>query len=248
MDNIRAGGIKLWVHEYVGHLAGEILNEHTNLNEQEAEFEANKVKLVDRAKNIVPSQVRHQAKAEVCHLWMEVEQLDLPQQYVDNTAYSRVCLHLVSCVFGNMEDISGKFARKFVNKAKMFLHCFNHWKLEFREELGEVMGRQGLRGLVALEGAGPLQRSAARVSPDGGETDGAGGHQPSGDSDVVAHVVHLLVHRGDVLHAACLLGVDGREREGGEAVADVLSCDLAQFLPISDLVLPHPAPLTAATR
>ena len=237
MDNIRAGGIKLWVHEYVGHLAGEILNEHTNLNEQEAEFEANKVKLVDRAKNIVPSQVRHQAKAEVCHLWMEVEQLDLPQQYVDNTAYSRVCLHLVSCVLGNMEDISGKFARKFVSKAKMFLDCFNHWKL------GEA-----LPVASELEGAGPLQRSAARVSPDGGETDGAGGHQPSGDSDVVAHVVHLLVHRGDVLHAACLLGVDGREREGGEAVADVLSCDLAQFLPISDLVLPHPAPLTAATR
>ena len=50
------------------------------------------------AKLIVPSQMKHHAEAEACDLLMEVEQLDDLQQYVDDSAYSRVCLYLVSCV------------------------------------------------------------------------------------------------------------------------------------------------------
>merc|ERR1712013_855904 len=38
------------------------------------------------------------AEAEACDLLMEVEQLDDLQQYVDDSAYNRVCLYLVSCV------------------------------------------------------------------------------------------------------------------------------------------------------
>ena len=90
--------IELWGHEYVRHLAGEVVNEYNNLNEEDADSEANKVKLVNLAKNIVPSQMKHHAEAEACDLLMEVEQLDLLQQYVDDTAYNRVCLYLVSCV------------------------------------------------------------------------------------------------------------------------------------------------------
>ena len=82
--------IELWGHEYVRHLAGEVVNEYNNLNEEEADFEANKVKLVNLAKNIVPSQMRHHAEAEACDLLMEVEQLELLQQYVDETYYVRV--------------------------------------------------------------------------------------------------------------------------------------------------------------
>merc|ERR1712117_152414 len=54
--------------------------------------------LVTMAKLIVPSQMKHHAEAEACDLLMEVEQLDLLQQYVDQDAYNRVCLYLVSCV------------------------------------------------------------------------------------------------------------------------------------------------------
>merc|ERR1719445_1983288 len=90
--------IELWGHEYVRHLAGEVVNEYNNLSEEDAAYEANKVKLVNLAKNIVPSQMKHHAEAEACDLLMEVEQLDLLQQYVDDTAYNRVCLYLVSCV------------------------------------------------------------------------------------------------------------------------------------------------------
>ena len=90
--------IELWGHEYVRHLAGEVVNEYNNLNEEDADSEANKVKLVNLAKNIVPSQMKHHAEAEACDLLMEVEQLDLLHQYVDDSAYNRVCLYLVSCV------------------------------------------------------------------------------------------------------------------------------------------------------
>ena len=47
---------------------------------------------------IVPSQMSHHAEAEACDLLMEVEQLDQLIQYVDETAYPRVCLYLTSCV------------------------------------------------------------------------------------------------------------------------------------------------------
>ena len=90
--------IELWGHEYVRHLAGEVVNEYNNLSEEDAAYEANKVKLVNLAKNIVPSQMKHHAEAEACDLLMEVEQLDLLHQYVDDSAYNRVCLYLVSCV------------------------------------------------------------------------------------------------------------------------------------------------------
>merc|ERR1719499_2194998 len=54
--------------------------------------------MVELAKMIVPSQMKHHAKAKACDLLMEVEQLDDLQQYVDDSAYNRVCLYLVSCV------------------------------------------------------------------------------------------------------------------------------------------------------
>lgn len=85
--------IELWGHEYVRHLAGEVVQEYNGTEE-----EATKATLVTLAKLIVPSQMKHHAEAEACDLLMEVEQLDLLQQYVDESAYSRVCLYLVSCV------------------------------------------------------------------------------------------------------------------------------------------------------
>ena len=90
--------IELWGHEYVRHLSGEVVNEYNNLSEEEENFENNKASLVELAKKIVPSQMKHNTEAEACDLLMEVEQLDLLHQYVDEDAYNRVCLYLVSCV------------------------------------------------------------------------------------------------------------------------------------------------------
>ena len=44
--------------------------------------------------------MQHNAEAEACDLLMEMEQLDIltNTDYVDNDAYSRVCLYLTSCV------------------------------------------------------------------------------------------------------------------------------------------------------
>ena len=61
-------------------------------------LEAKRKELVDVARMIVPSQMSHHAEAEACDLLMEVEQLDQLIQYVDETAYPRVCLYLTSCV------------------------------------------------------------------------------------------------------------------------------------------------------
>jgi 26S proteasome regulatory subunit N1 len=93
--NLSTEEIELWGHEYVRHLAGEVVQEYNSLP---AEQESDKVGLMSIAKLIVPSQMKHHAEAEACDLLMEVEQLDILEQYVDEAAYNRVCLYLTSCV------------------------------------------------------------------------------------------------------------------------------------------------------
>lgn len=76
------------------HLAGEIAQEWTELTgegENEAEL---KEKLVFLARQIVPYNMAHNAEAEACDLLMEIERLDLLEQYVDDNIYQRVCLYL----------------------------------------------------------------------------------------------------------------------------------------------------------
>merc|ERR1712025_1176521 len=96
LGNTSTEEIELWGHEYVRHLSGEVVNEY-NAVEEESDGKV-KSQMVELAKMIVPSQMKHHAEAEACDLLMEVEQLGLLQQYVDESAYSRVCLYLVSCV------------------------------------------------------------------------------------------------------------------------------------------------------
>ncbi|XP_017771918.1 PREDICTED: 26S proteasome non-ATPase regulatory subunit 2 [Nicrophorus vespilloides] len=87
-----------WGHEYVRHLAGEIAQEWGDINgdtENEADL---KDKLIRLAKQIVPYNMSHNAEAEACDLLMEIERLDLLQQFVDENIYNRVCLYLTSCV------------------------------------------------------------------------------------------------------------------------------------------------------
>jgi len=98
LGNTSTEEIELWGHEYVRHLAGEVVNQYNALTEEDDEDGSVKKQMVEMAKNIVPSQMKHHAEAEACDLLMEVEQLGLLQQYVDESAYNRVCLYLVSCV------------------------------------------------------------------------------------------------------------------------------------------------------
>ena len=53
-----------------------------------------RAKLVGLARQIVPYNMAHNAEAEACDLLMEIERLDLLEQYVDESAYPRVCLYL----------------------------------------------------------------------------------------------------------------------------------------------------------
>ncbi|CRK88092.1 CLUMA_CG001877, isoform A [Clunio marinus] len=81
-----------WGHEYVRHLSGEIAS---NWPEASDTFRATLIELVQQ---IVPYNMAHNAEAEACDLLMEVEKLELLEQYVDESAYPRVCLYLQSCV------------------------------------------------------------------------------------------------------------------------------------------------------
>jgi len=87
--------LDLWGHEYVRHLSGEVVQEFNSLPE---EAEDQRKELVKVAMLIVPSQMKHHAESEACDLVMEVEQLDQLIQYVDESAFPRVCLYLTSCV------------------------------------------------------------------------------------------------------------------------------------------------------
>jgi len=54
--------------------------------------------LVNLAREIVPYNMAHNAEAEACDLLMEIERLDLLAQFVDESAYPRVCLYLTRYV------------------------------------------------------------------------------------------------------------------------------------------------------
>ncbi|KAF5289566.1 hypothetical protein FQA39_LY15013 [Lamprigera yunnana] len=91
-------GIGEWGHEYIRHLSGEIAGEwaeFTGENESETFVKEQLIQLVCQ---IVPYNMAHNAEAEACDLLMEIERLDLLEQYVDENVYSRVCLYLTSCV------------------------------------------------------------------------------------------------------------------------------------------------------
>lgn len=75
-------------------MAGEIAQEWADMTgEGENEGEL-KEKLVQLARQIVPYNMVHNAEAEACDLLMEIERLDLLEQYVDENIYQRVCLYL----------------------------------------------------------------------------------------------------------------------------------------------------------
>lgn len=91
-ETAKENDIGEWGHEYVRHLSGEIASNWHDASEQFRE------KLSVLVEQIIPYNMAHNAEAESCDLLMEVEKLNLLEQYVDESAYPRVCLYLQSCV------------------------------------------------------------------------------------------------------------------------------------------------------
>lgn len=54
--------------------------------------------LVNLGKEIIPYNMQHNAETEACDLLMEIERLDLLEQYVDKRSFQRVCLYLTRSV------------------------------------------------------------------------------------------------------------------------------------------------------
>ena len=83
---------------FLRHLSGEIAQEWSSLSEGDLAY---KKQLTDLAEQIVPYHMAHNAEAEACDLVMEIERLDLLDQYVDEDAFPRVALYLTRCVYNN---------------------------------------------------------------------------------------------------------------------------------------------------
>merc|ERR1711981_657166 len=73
----------------------EIVEEGADVEMADSE---KKSQLIDLVKQIIPSQMKHHAESEACDLLMEVERLDLLEEYVDKNSFGRVCLYLTSCI------------------------------------------------------------------------------------------------------------------------------------------------------
>ena len=79
------------------HLTAEIKDEWQELDDEKAGSETaveRRESLMKMINDIIPYLMRHNAEAEACDFLMEVERLDILQQYVDQAAYHRVCRYL----------------------------------------------------------------------------------------------------------------------------------------------------------
>ncbi|XP_021943715.1 26S proteasome non-ATPase regulatory subunit 2 [Folsomia candida] len=88
------GEIGEWGHEYVRHLSGEIAEEW----ETKDLDRTRKDKLLVLAEKIIPYNLNHNAEAEACDLAMEIEHLELLENFVDEDSHLRVCAYMTSCV------------------------------------------------------------------------------------------------------------------------------------------------------
>ncbi|XP_010269892.1 PREDICTED: 26S proteasome non-ATPase regulatory subunit 2 homolog A-like isoform X2 [Nelumbo nucifera] len=86
------GDIGSWGHEYVRNLAGEIAQEYTKRQIEEATIDD----IMELVEQIVTFHMKHNAEPEAVDLLMEVEDLDLLVEHVDATNFKRTCLYLTS--------------------------------------------------------------------------------------------------------------------------------------------------------
>ncbi|KAF2551341.1 hypothetical protein F2Q68_00033379 [Brassica cretica] len=86
------GDIGSWGHEYVRNLAGEIAQEYTKRQSEEAPIDD----LMELVQQIVAFHMKHNAETEAVDLLMDVEDLDLLLEHVDKTNFKRTCNYLTS--------------------------------------------------------------------------------------------------------------------------------------------------------
>ena len=82
---------KIIIHR---HLAEEIRGEYSDRSDKSEGIDD----LVALAKEILPYNMQHNAETEACDLLMEIERLELLEQYVDKNSFQRVCLYLTRSV------------------------------------------------------------------------------------------------------------------------------------------------------
>ncbi|KAI9338537.1 armadillo-type protein [Obelidium mucronatum] len=98
-----------WGHEYVRHLASELISEYNARAENGGDDVAGTPakdntpqiptpELLKLALEIVPFCLKHNAEADACDLLLELEILDKLPQFVDKDTYGRVCLYITSMV------------------------------------------------------------------------------------------------------------------------------------------------------
>ena len=80
---------------YSRHLSGEVAKEWQEVEENDKTQQETLLKLV---KEIVPYNMAHNAEHEACDLLMEIERLDMLEDYIDENAYGKVCLYLTRYV------------------------------------------------------------------------------------------------------------------------------------------------------
>ena len=93
--------------DLIRHLTSEAAAEWQELTESNTKGRDQLNKLIH---DIVPYLMSHNAEAEACDLMMEVEKMNELIQYVDDTAYTRVCLYL---------------KRSVVEQRHVFVHVMN---------------------------------------------------------------------------------------------------------------------------
>lgn len=87
----KAGNLTLFFFSASRHLAGEVAKEWQEVEENDKTQQETLLKLV---KEIVPYNMAHNAEHEACDLLMEIERLDMLEDYIDENAYGKVCLYL----------------------------------------------------------------------------------------------------------------------------------------------------------
>ncbi|KAJ3164106.1 proteasome regulatory particle base subunit [Geranomyces variabilis] len=91
-----------WGHEYVRHLALELIGEYSAFDEadtaERTDALLDKEDILKLALELVPFLLKHNAEADAVDLLVELEALVHLPQFVDKDTYSRVCLYLLSCV------------------------------------------------------------------------------------------------------------------------------------------------------
>ncbi|KAJ3295555.1 proteasome regulatory particle base subunit [Rhizoclosmatium sp. JEL0117] len=96
-----------WGHEYVRHLASELIVEYnaraetgdaSDATPKDVTPQTPTSDLIKLALEIVPFCLKHNAEADACDLLLELESLHKLPEFVDKDTFGRVCLYIVSMV------------------------------------------------------------------------------------------------------------------------------------------------------